>query len=651
MDLPVPDLPVPQAGCAAPLHMLALALCVPPEPPASDNAAALWLHAQREVLESGADAVITQLHRWRERPAPQDAQLHRLAEAMDLSFAETLAVALAAAAETDTIVGRVLAWLQAPLGAARPTLGLVASIAERVGAHMPLAQLVGGPARASGLIHFGAENRPLPETPFLLPLSIVFALREGAAPVVPVGVQLETQSLTLPPSIHAASRARAQALASDARHTGGLVLRSGHLREARAAAALVAEALNARPAFVEGELPAGFGPWLTLTGCIPVLCAELAPGDRRRLPELHGWRGAWLVAAGPEGGFEREGEALPSWRIPVPDAEERIALWEQATGDAELARDLGLIHRHPAARIADLARSGQFQARLEGAPTAVLDHIRAAARSGVSGDLGTLAELLSESIPDDALVLPDATRKELEALAQRCRARDKLAEGLGSAARTRYRPAARALMVGPSGTGKTLAAGWLATRLGLPLYRVDLASVSSKYIGETEKNLAQLFARAEHAEAILLFDEADSLFGKRTEVKDSTDRYANQQTNYLLQRIESFDGIALLTSNSRARFDSAFTRRLDTIIDFSLPGPAERRLLWLAHLGEAHCLDAAQLNRVAALCELAGGHIRNAVLAARACSGKSDISCQALLAAIAAEYRKLGKSLPVGLSA
>ena len=150
---------------------------------------------------------------------------------------------------------------------------------------------------------------------------------------------------------------------------------------------------------------------------------------------------------------------------------------------------------------------------------------------------------------------------------------------------------------------------------------MDLASVTSKYIGETEKNLAELFGRAEHAEVVLLFDEADSLFGKRTDVKDSNDRFANQQTNYLLQRIESFEGITLLTSNSRARFDSAFTRRLDAIIEFLAPGPVERRALWLAHLGAANTLDAVALNRLAANCDLAGGHIRNVVLGAAALAG------------------------------
>ncbi len=227
------------------------------------------------------------------------------------------------------------------------------------------------------------------------------------------------------------------------------------------------------------------------------------------------------------------------------------------------------------------------------------------------GTLGTLAQALTEDIGDDALVLTPALRVDLLALAERCRHREGLADTLGPAARTRYRPGVRALLVGPSGTGKTLACGWLATQLSKPLFRVDLAGVTSKYIGETEKNLGELFARAEHADVVLLFDEADSLFGKRTEVKDANDRYANQQTNYLLQRIESYDGIVLLTSNSRSRFDSAFTRRLDAILDFPAPGPGERRALWLAHLGDGHALTASGLNRLAAGCDFAGGHIRN----------------------------------------
>jgi SpoVK/Ycf46/Vps4 family AAA+-type ATPase len=146
-----------------------------------------------------------------------------------------------------------------------------------------------------------------------------------------------------------------------------------------------------------------------------------------------------------------------------------------------------------------------------------------------------------------------------------------------------------------------------------------------------------------------MFDEADSLFGKRTDVKDSNDRFANAQTNYLLSRIESYDGIAVLTSNSRARFDSAFTRRLDVIVEFPPPGPAERRALWLAHLGPGHQLGSGAVNRLAAGCELAGGHVRNVVLAAAARARGRSIEEADLLPALAAEYAKLGKPVPTGL--
>jgi SpoVK/Ycf46/Vps4 family AAA+-type ATPase len=241
--------------------------------------------------------------------------------------------------------------------------------------------------------------------------------------------------------------------------------------------------------------------------------------------------------------------------------------------------------------------------------------------------------------------------RELELLLLRCRVRDSLADGLGLSAATRYHPGVRALFVGASGTGKTLAAGWLATRLGLPLYRVDLASVTSKYIGETEKNLAQLLARAEHAEVVLLFDEADSLFGKRTDVRDSNDRFANQQTNYLLQRIESFEGITLLTSNGRARFDSAFSRRLDLVIEFPLPGAEERRGLWLSHLGTSHTLTNAELNQIAARVDFSGGHIRNAVLTASAMATAAErrITCDDVIRGVEGEYLKLGKQVPMDL--
>jgi SpoVK/Ycf46/Vps4 family AAA+-type ATPase len=166
-----------------------------------------------------------------------------------------------------------------------------------------------------------------------------------------------------------------------------------------------------------------------------------------------------------------------------------------------------------------------------------------------------------------------------------------------------------------------------------------------------------LLSRAEHLDAVLLFDEADSLFGARTDVKQANDRYANMQTNYLLQRLETFHGVAVLTSNSKARFDDAFLRRLDSVVQFPLPDVAERRTLWSLHLGEAPQVDAKVMSAIAALVDLPGGHIRNAVLTAallarqraEASSGDAALSADDLREALALEYRKLGQRAPDSL--
>jgi SpoVK/Ycf46/Vps4 family AAA+-type ATPase len=333
------------------------------------------------------------------------------------------------------------------------------------------------------------------------------------------------------------------------------------------------------------------------------------------------------------------------WRIETPSPSEREALWSEAIGDDSIARRLAVEHRHSAGRIATLAAAAREDA---GGEAPDYERIRAVSRRGDSAGLSALAEWIPDEIGDDALVINTSLRQELESLVARCRLREQFSETLGPSIRARYRPSVRALLVGPSGTGKTLAVAWLATRLGMPLFRVDLSAVTSKYIGETEKNLSQLLARAERNEVVLLFDEADSLFGKRTDIHEANDRFANAQTNYLLQRMESYDGIAILTSNGRSRFDDAFSRRFDAILTFPLPGPEERRSLWLSHLGPNQDVTAGQINLLAAVAELTGGQIRNAVLRAAvdAARDRKSISLENLLTGVAGEYRKLSRQLP-----
>ena len=639
------SVPERAVGPAVPLAGLALALLAPGE--SGEGTEADWLNRWQGRLRAAAGDPAAAWRTWLMAPAAEDERLRALAGELRLSTAEAIAVALAVAVEVDAMTGRALAWLQSPSGTARPTIGLVAMLAGMIdgaGTASQIAALAGGRAVGAGLLVLENDSRPLPECALRMPSPLALAIA-GMASTWP-GIEGELDDAPpLPDSARTLARRYAHACGAG---RVGLVIRSGHPREARAAAQQIARAVGAGPAFVPGEAPPGLGCWLWLTRRVPVLCAELAPGEQRALPTLPGYPGPILVATGPDGAFTLAGEPVMNWRLPIPDPAERIALWRAATGDEELAGALGGEFRHGAGRIQGLARAGRFQAALAGADRLSPRHVAEAGRRGAAADLGSVAELVPDTIADGVLILPPQLRAELDALLLRCTGRDSLVTGLGEAMRARHKPGVRALLYGPSGTGKTLAVGWLATRLGLPLYRVDLASVTSKYIGETEKNLAQLFARAEHAEVVLMFDEADALFGKRTDVKDSNDRYANAQTNYLLQRIESFEGIAVLTSNSRARFDSAFARRLDAIIEFPLPAPDERRALWLAHIGEAHCLSAGDLNRLAAGCELAGGHIRNAVLAAAAIARREgrQIAYDDLAAGVVAEFRKLGKQPP-----
>jgi SpoVK/Ycf46/Vps4 family AAA+-type ATPase len=210
-------------------------------------------------------------------------------------------------------------------------------------------------------------------------------------------------------------------------------------------------------------------------------------------------------------------------------------------------------------------------------------------------------------------------------------------------------PGVRALFSGPSGTGKTLAARLLAAVLQKDLYRLDLSAVVNKYIGETEKNLNQVFARAEELDVILLLDEGDALLTQRTDVQTANDRYANLETNYLLQRIESFSGILIVTTNAGERIDSAFQRRMDVVIDFRPPDAAERWAIWQLHLPPTHVVPQPLLEEVAHRCLLSGGQIRNAVLHATllALDDGGIVTAGHVEAALQREYRKAGAVCPL----
>jgi hypothetical protein len=349
------------------------------------------------------------------------------------------------------------------------------------------------------------------------------------------------------------------------------------------------------------------------------------------------------------------GAAVPAgWTVldlPMPDPAWRRRLWRHAlrgpdAGPVEADLDEAARHRLPAGTLVSVARAA---AVADGRPWR--DRVQAALAARHGADLGRLArrEALPQGLGADVLALPPATRAEWQALLARCRHRERLAAAAGPAL-SGLGPGVRALFKGPSGTGKTLAARVLAAELGLALYRIDLGAVVDKYIGETEKHLEQVFSAAETLDAMLLLDEGDALLAPRTGVASATDRYANLETNYLLQRLEAFEGILVVTSNAAERIDSAFLRRLDAVLDFPLPGVAERLALWRLHLPADHRVPAERLQRVAQRCALAGGQIRNVALHATLLGLQSDgpPGAEALDAALAREYRRAGQALPPG---
>lgn len=617
--------------------------------------------ASASVSDSGLSWAAA-LAEYLRHPLSKDRLLLSLAAQLGMQTMECLAVALAVSVETDVMTGRAVAMLQAPLGGSRPTLGLLASALAELAptASNPIEVLVTGVASRSGLLAVQEDGPPLAERVVSVPTPLCLALGgyDAVWPTGVIGVD-ETSVVPLSPSIEEEIARRAKGLAGGSQRA--LALRTGSTAEGRSVASGIAQQLGLRPLFLASTTDStlrtssqhhGLTPFLHLRKLLPVFCFELAPGERKALPVLPHYQGSLLALSGPEGSVEFNHEAVTSWRIPVPRRSERKDLWQDALDNEELATTLATQHRHGCGRIAQLGKVARRAAFLSARERPILEDVVEASWSSDGSGLDTLAQPLADRIPDDAFIMTPHLREELESLLLRCRARDQLVEGLGASAVARYRTGVRALFLGPSGTGKTLGAGWLATRLGLPLYRVDLAAVTSKYIGETEKNLAQLLARAEQSEVVLLFDEADSLFGKRTDVKEANDRFANAQTNYLLQRIESYDGITILTSNSRGRFDSAFSRRLDMIIEFPPPGPEERRSLWQSHLGNNHNLSQRDLNKLSAVADLFGAHIRNAVLSAAtlAQSEGRPIEIHDIYAGVTGEYRKLGRQMPTGLT-
>jgi AAA+ superfamily predicted ATPase len=385
-------------------------------------------------------------------------------------------------------------------------------------------------------------------------------------------------------------------------------------------------------------------------GVLLIECADAASAE----PEPGHARGGALElllerAASPVILREREPRRIahrPSvvLDVPHPTAAERLAIWRESLGpaasdDPDLAAAAAQFSLS-APNIRAIAASARSPHPASPPGAGVWDLSRRRLRSALDG----LAQRIESKLGWDDLVLPEAQKSTLRIIAAQLRQRTMVHDEWGFAEKSRRGLGLSALFHGPTGTGKTMAAEVLAGEMRLDLYHIDLSRVVSKYIGETEANLRRVFDAAEENGAILLFDEADSLFGARSEVKDSHDRYANIEVSYLLQRMEAYRGLAILTTNMRGALDQAFRRRIRFAVPFPFPDAPQREAIWAKVFPEAaptRGLDPGRLSRL----RLAGGNIRNIALNAAflAAEAGEDVQMHHLRRAAEAEFAKLDR--------
>jgi hypothetical protein len=577
-------------------------------------------------------------------------RLRRLERAFGLLPLDVELLLVALAPDVDPRYERLYGYLHDDLTRRRASIGLALELA---GAPLVAADARARLAPGAPLVDLGLVEVTEPERPYLtrglrVPDRVVAHLLGDDTPDPLLDGLLATPVPCL--------AGDPKALAATLRR--GAVLCYLHERRGGGALAL------AGAAFQELGLPALV---LDLSRPGTLDAAAVAAAARREARLL----GAGLVA-GPVEALARVGDLCdPDWPVvlfgrrswdPLWSTQVPLCLEAPAVGAADvaplwtalldgemepgldLAEAVGTANLDPH-QVQRAATAAWWQATHAGRPIG-REELRVGTRTQNAAGLERLARRIEPTVGWSDLVLPPRPLQLLRELATRARRAELVLDDWGMRQGGGRGSGISALFAGPSGTGKTMAAEVIAYELGFDLYTVDLATVVDKYIGETEKNLERIFSEAERVNGVLFFDEADALFGKRSDVKDAHDRYANVETAFLLQRMETFDGVAILATNLRANLDDAFTRRLDALVDFPAPDAEYRRRIWDLALrpGLPRAADV-DLDLLAERFHLTGGNIRNIVLTAAyfAAEEGRPVSMADLMRGTHREFLKLGR--------
>ena len=629
-------------------------------------------------------------------PADKNSQVERLKQSFGLSDFEIDLICIALAPELDLRYERLYAYLQDDVTRRRPTVDLALNLLcdtpeDKLANRVHFAP--DAPLFDRGLVHLFPDPHqtqpPLLAHYFKLDRQVVQLLLGQIGPdprliefcrlVTPVvsledlNVSVETKH-ALPFLLKHAQEGRACVFYFEGRRGTGR----------RSTAEALASQTGA--SLLTVDLAQALTPEVDLDEIVKLICREARlrkailyfdeldvigddPRQKRFLKRLVEQLEGVVVIAGtkPWSSFAGELRGVVVVPFPVPTFAERRTCWQRGlaaagvnTGEGTLSdlagrfrlTELQITEAVETARIQAMWRVAQLEpissrSSLNVQPTT--RELFAAARRQTGPELASLARKIEPVQSWDDLVLPEDAMSQLREIVLRVVHRHRVLGEWGFDRKLSSGKGVNALFAGSSGTGKTMAAEVIANELGLQLYKIDLAGVVSKYIGETEKNLERIFNAAEHANAILFFDEADALFGKRSEVHDAHDRYANIEVAYLLQRMEQYEGISLLATNLRQNMDEAFVRRLAFIVQFPVPNTESRHRIWKGIWPtEIAFNDDVDLESIARQFKLSGGNIKNIALAAafHAAADGGLVSMSHLLRATRREYQKIGKVLP-----